>query len=212
MVVHYRRQSTNRVHQDCSWIGGSLCWLCSSWCRQQEQGVHWCFSNWVGRSTSCTFRERHVWRCTDGCMIDCVTTDARSWRQWLQGIRDHRSSLCGFTLALFHPSLRCYCGMALPLSKFREIDSSFEMLTWNSIELFYIYSTVSILYSFLSSSSLHTNLLPYCHAVATRNNKNNLFGKSDEEKTQVLQWASWANTNLLGALAAWWVHISTWYI
>lgn len=43
-----------------------------------------------------------------------------------------------------------------------------------------------------------------CSAVATRNNKASLFGKTEEEKTQVLQWAMWANTNLLGALAAWW--------
>lgn len=42
--------------------------------------------------------------------------------------------------------------------------------------------------------------------VASRNNKSNLFGKTDEEKTKVLEWSSWANSNLIGALAAWYVH------
>lgn len=42
--------------------------------------------------------------------------------------------------------------------------------------------------------------------VASRNNKSNLFGKTDEEKTKVLEWSSWANSNLLGALAAWCVY------
>lgn len=50
-----------------------------------------------------------------------------------------------------------------------------------------------------------------CPAVATRNNKASLFGKTEEEKTQVLQWAMWANTNLLGALAAWWACFYTLY-
>lgn len=36
-----------------------------------------------------------------------------------------------------------------------------------------------------------------------QNNKSNLFGASAEDKTRVLQWASFANSDLIGALGSW---------
>lgn len=54
-------------------------------------------------------------------------------------------------------------------------------------------------------TSTHTTLASSTHQqhIASKADKANLFGKTAEEKTRVLEWASFANSTLLPTLAEW---------